>query len=382
MKRYTLSFSKFELLLTQNQYHLDRLYCKCDEVLFIQCRSPKHQTSFLIHVPDIYKMDVTPDISCEILNIELSSEELPSHKSRFLFDIRGNLIDCDLATISSTHLCLYRHTDDNMVTYNIGSKTGEIYDSVEEFDDEPLDEITILEKQAKDLLNDIQGGDEFIPEKVPPPSPVNEIEFVVEQDSTTLEGEEISFTIPESEGENEVLDEDSLSESEEHVRLENSVPPQLGESDIFLGIVYVAINISTFYSQIQKYERTLTRLNGVLEENELEMRKRRFLDIEIKHKEAGTILRERFDLLIKEEEELRRQQIRLSVVLIQVNIMKQKIENNRSEETLDKISQIENIYNTTRETIHELNMDLLHLRDQINEYMTNCELSIQDLIEM
>jgi len=381
MKRYTLTFEKFEAFLQKHQYRLDRIYSKKDESLFLQCRSPKHQHVFIVHVTDLYQMKI-PSSGYEVLNVELSREDLPSHRSRFMLDVKGTLVDCDFATISSKNICLYTSSDDNMTVYLLTPDKNEHEPDVEE--EEPMDELSRLEETTKTLLDSFNPRSEKLHENHPEvvleaPKPVMEIDIQTKadnQDDTTIP----ELEHPPVQKEEEQTEYDS--EEGEKMFIDNSVPPQLEESDIFFGLVYVVVGISEFYSDVIRFERKLTKIYEILDENELEMRKKRFDDLEMKLQDVGSSMRTRFNSLIEEEKDLRHQQVRLSVVMIQTNIIKEKINNNRLSQPLDKISQVETIYNGTQETIHELNMEILSLRDRVNEYISNCDASLNDLLSL
>ena len=162
---------------------------------------------------------------------------------------------------------------------------------------------------------------------------------------------------------------------------DNSIPDDLEDSDISLGIIYVVIALGTFFKKIEKYETTLVEYYEQLDDNELDVRKDRLIRLKdittdfLEHSEK------RIQEINKKEIELKVNLLRLTVILAQTDAMRAEIASN--ERSLGgETPAVEKIYNQTRKSVHDINLELLSLRDKADEILNNYSMSIKDLMEL
>lgn len=171
------------------------------------------------------------------------------------------------------------------------------------------------------------------------------------------------------------------SEDEESHTTDNALPPELEEGELILGIIYVMIDIGGFFRKITMFEDDVIKCYEQLDENELEMRSNRLSKIRemtmtfLKHSE------ERLNEISREEKELKVQLIRLTVVLAQSLALKSRIEI-KPEKYGEIVGESDRIHQHTRSAIHELNMELLKLRDSADELLIDYRSSIEELMNM
>ena len=103
----TLSLNKLQKLLHENSYTLVSLYCEGDATRFLEVRTPKIQKTFIIALPRKYKL-LCSESSYKRIEI-YPSDERDSRQIDYLTELKGPLIDCDLVSISSFMVCLYKN---------------------------------------------------------------------------------------------------------------------------------------------------------------------------------------------------------------------------------------------------------------------------------
>ena len=182
-------------------------------------------------------------------------------------------------------------------------------------------------------------------------------------------------------GESDTEEEDEVDDIEESHNADNSLPPDLEEGELVLGIVYVMIDIGGFFRRIAVYEEEVIRCYEQLDENELEMRSKRLEQIRDVTQKFLLHSEERLNKIAAEEKNLKMQLVRLTVVLAQASALKTRV-TEKPEKYGEIVGESDRIYDQTRTTIHELNMELLKLRDGADELLSNYRASIEDLLDM
>ena len=442
-KKINLSFSKFVNLLQKHRYILVTLYVDGDRVIFAECRTPRQQKTFIVYITERYFLQVSHDQqSYKRVDVTLSDEPPSSRRIQYIAEIKGPLLECDLVSISPENICTYSGGG-KAECYSF--LNGEENDESISEDEKDEDEIETIEKSVEKVMKSVDP-DAQLPktrrkkrkEKVvtPPPTPHEsedeeeeyipdeeeikkaEIEDIPEEGEPDLpdqplkndatesasEEEEVELVFENEEGEevdevkllmddetameeqlNEIRrklkDEDEDIDVEEYDSRNNTIPDGMDESDLTLGIVYVLVPIRLFFKGISEYETKIIDCYEQLDDNEVDMRQSRLNKIKEMSSEFLIHAQKRLDKIHEEEESLKGQLLRLTVALSQVDALNEKIKS--QPEKYDELpSEIERIYSHTRKAIHELNMELLNLRETADEVLTNYKLSFEDMMEL
>ena len=403
-----LSLSKFLDLLNRHKYTLHGVYSEGNKIRFLECRTPKQQKTFIIYLPDKYKMKLGSSTSLKRFNI-IPSDDLPSSRQiKYMSDIKGPLIECDLLSVSSSLLCMYKNSGET-ICYLIGDEKESKDESVEE---EEIDQITVIEQKAIKTLKKIEpdielpiiekrneeeneeeneeqeeeneeeqdgqeeeNEDELVFEDADG-KPFDEVKHILSQDKT-IEQDLENLKKKVSSEETEEDGEDEL-----HIIQDNSLPPQLEDSDVSLGIIYIAINAGSFFKKIKTYEKELIGFYEQLDDNELDTRKEKLKTLSENTADFLAKAKERIDNIQNEEKELKFQLVRLTIVLTQIDAVKLKVVSNEKKYGIELTQELEKIHRKTRSTIHELNINLLKLRDSADELLSNYLSSIKELKEL
>ena len=469
MSKITLKLEKLTDLLRKYRYILVSAYCDEGDIRFVEIRTPKYQKTFIVFIPPSYSMKCGSNMSIKQVDIIPSKENPTDRQINFMSDMKGPLLECDLLSISSISLCMYKNSG-KMQCYKIKGAEEEEPDEIEEeTDEEETDEITALEKDTARVLQKIDPKNKLVTPKIkeqtsseisqgtkdlsngpkktkktkettlstPEINPDDNLteeqiqqqellassenkdgaeEKVVEEkiageegETTDEEGE--STDGGESTDEGETTDEDATElvfEDEEGNVIEevegtlnttgdikekgvesanvistgdNSVPEDLEDLDISLGIIYTVIAIGSFFKKIDKYEENIVEIYEQLDDNELDVRKESLIRL----KDATADFLEQSEKRMKEinskEVELKADLLRLTVILAQANAMKAEIASNEKQLS-GETPAVEKIYIQTRKNVHDINLELLRLRDQANEILANYFLSIKELMDL
>lgn len=395
-----LIFDKLSGFLKRHRYTLVAVYCESNKVKFVECRTSKYQKTFIISIPDRYNLSTPKDKSLQRLKIA-STEEVPSPRQiQYLSDMKGALLDCDILSISSEMLCHYL-SNGGAKCYMIQNEDAEVAEENKE--DENEDEISALEKDTAELLEKIKPGTKLrTPKPKPPPEKIEEekpeevedededspIELIFEDESgepvdkvkTILNQESIEDDLAELQEKIDITEEEAF-EDEENLSRYNALPPDLEDDEIVFGIVYVSISISEFFNSILSCEETVMKCYEQLDDNEMDIRKTHLKKIKTLCDQFSVHSEQKLYSLAEEEKGLKAQLVRLTVILAQIEALKNRIDKDPKKYD-DTIKDVEKIYDQTRETIHELNVELLKLRDTANDLLGNYQASLVELMEL
>ena len=189
----------------------------------------------------------------------------------------------------------------------------------------------------------------------------------------------------DSEALEEALSSEEEEEEEEDSSIEstgetgdNSFPQDMLERDVVIGVIYVLIDISSFLKSISFFEETLLSQYSQIDENEFELKKARLARI----KDAFDIVYEAANatLVAKHEEEktIKTQIVRSTILLLQIQSLKNKIKENPSKYS-DVNSEVQETLDQTIKTISNMNLEIMELRDEIDEMLTNFAAVVSDL---
>jgi hypothetical protein len=410
-----LSFDKFTKLLSQNGYIYPTIYYTISEsninhAIFFEIRLPKTQKSIIVHVnPAKYYIIVPDEVKSKLIKIVSVGENtfLTDKSISYLINVRGPLIDSDLAISSSEGICYSKFSGEN-VCYFLASTLAEKENALEDenlesVNDIEKDEITLLEKDvnkianneniklnSKYLIEDSEPVENIIPKKPKNKvyivdNPVEKIELIFEDTAPkTLVNEDDEETEFEDGEEPENEDEDNTSLKLAHRT--NYVDPE--ELDVNLGIVYVAIDISYLYENITSYETEALSIYEQIDDNEHDILLQRVSLIKNNLQLAGEHLDLRIKEVLCEEKGLKYQLLRLTSILKDTEHMKTvALYNSMNSKSVTKppsaaSSEIDKIYTKTRRTIHDINVNLLRQRSEIDDLLANYEDGLKELFDL
>ena len=437
-----LNLDKLKSLLNRHGYILEQVYCQRQSIRFVECRTPKYQKTFIIYIPERYTLTLPPSSSLKRLNITTSESPPTPYQIRFMSDMKGTLLECDLLSISSEMLCIYLNSGDAECFYITETGCSESEDETED-DEECKDEVDTLERDTVRLLQKVDPGAKLpkavlrkkrkksdedhstssndssdLEEKSDEDShkessddseeksssteeenkdrkvelffedengdSVDEVKSLLEnpshvEDSLHRIKEKIENKDSEKNGESETEND---SENEEYTVRDNSLPPEIEEGEVSLGIVYVLIDIRQFFKVVAKYEDDLISHYNQIEDNEEELRQQKLSKVKNLCHEIITHSEKRLKDISEEEERLKIHLVRLTIVLTQSDSLKIKVENNPSKYGVNIIAETARIYQETRMTIYDLNMEILKLRDTTEDLLSNYISSMQELLQL
>jgi hypothetical protein len=407
-KRVTVSITKLIEFLSKHQYGIIAVYVCGDMIRFIETRTPKYQKNFIIFVPEKYKMEPNSIGSrYKIINI-LSSQGESSRQSDYLDTLKGSFIDCDLTSVSSKFVYIYRN-DGTTEMYSIGLK-----DTLEVAEPKIQQKETPAQKAIKDTTEVFASLKETL--EIP------SIDIVdngggEEDDGEEDDGDDVDTTVDDGGDTIELEFEDDEGVSVEDMVEFIEPPPfretkirKLGETsseeikstsistyqdtksfgssnfkniiefedeDIILGIIYYTINLLVFYKNIKTLEDKIVSVYDTIEDNINSIREDRVSIIEELTEHLLIKLRSSHEKYIVEESELKVQLIKLSSIFEQTAGLKNKI--NDDTKYSNAKGDIERVYNQTRNTIRDLNLELLRLRDSFDELLDNTHTALQEI---
>ena len=286
-------------------------------------------------------------------------------------------------SLSKSKTLSFKKEEDSLSEPKSESKTLSF--KKEEIIEEPLSELepesNKLELEPKEKETEILSEIDIIKSG----GFTEKVELIFETD----EGEKIDDTKSLVEGsqvlsEPEDVEEDTTDDEQyqdQEYALDNSIPSNIEDNDIDLGIIYITIGIGPFYKKIKTFEDEMIKMYNQLDENEVDFRKNRLKSIKESMEDLLEHSHKRLNEIHEEENNLKYQLMSLSVVLIQTTTLKKKIES-KPEKYGEDILKVEKIYNQTRKTAFNINLELLRLRDQANELLYNYKMTINELMEL
>ena len=418
-----LSLDKFNGLLEKHGYILSAVYCEKESVRFAECRTPRLQKTFIVYLPDKYTMTMTEGTE-DLKRLDISSSvSLPSSRQiKFITDMKGHLLECDLVAVSSENVCVYRNSG-KALCFDM-TEEGEKENVEEEELEEEDNDIKSIEKDTERVLKKVDGPDAVLKTAKPKTNPEKKVsktpdEKIIEDEGifeeedfleddldkeiTEKDEEKIELVFEDEDGEpfDEVkatinqfgaddaeeslkIIQEKFDEDEEEVDTyteDNALPPEIEDGEIVLGIVYVMIDIGSFFKKISNYENEVVKFYEQLNENERDMRSRRLDSIKALVEKFLEHSQDRLKEISKEEDEHHGQLIRLTIVLAQASSLRKRVSENPSKYG-EVVDETERIYQKTRKTIYDLNMELLKLRESADELLSNYHSSIKELIEI
>jgi hypothetical protein len=166
-------------------------------------------------------------------------------------------------------------------------------------------------------------------------------------------------------------DEESFSSDESDIDEDNEVP-DIEEEGIVLGMAYIVIDIHMFFLKIEVYENELADYYVELEENEQSVRKGKVDHIT----ELADTIRDKvtgwFERQTAKESSIKADIASLSVAILQITSIKQRIEQNPNKyrsDIIQEITKLDELYASSRDMVREQTVKLLKVRDLIENVL-------------
>lgn len=354
-----LSLQKVTDFVAKHGYVLSTLYHVDSSCAFIECRSPIHQKTFVIRIPSKYDLTISADENNaqEITSVDRET----STQQRYMDMLVGGskFDDVSLLAVSSSSLCV-RHFDGTSSYYVLGRVEEEAPEEIEE-----VDKVTELEREL----------DKFVTEE-----PATSEPAVIEVDTTAdtsfdadSADESVSMDVVE-----EVVFEDTPPPPDDaevmDTFVDNSVPPSLEDSEVVIGLIYVMIDLPTFFKSAKSFEDKLTTIYSLLDANEVTSRKTRMVAIDERSQRVHNKVTSRLAEIEANEATLKNQLSRLTQVMTKAEALRNK------SASLEGVSnEVDELYGKTRRTIHDLNVQLLRLRDEVDNMLSSYEVALEEL---
>jgi len=391
-KRVTVSISKLAEFLAKKLYTIVMVYVCEDSIRFVEARTAKYQKSFMIYISQKYKM--VPSDSHKKVIISLSNGD-SSRQLEYLDKLKGSFMECDLTSVSSRFVCVYRNSG-SLEMYFIGTKQDMEEDSTETIKETPIQKVikdasavfesltetlTIpeaspggdLEEGDQEEEGDPEEGEDPDGEDISTPSGSSTKDEPIELEFEDADGVDISdmaeFIEPPPFRESKILDKTKDINSIHDIDME--------DEDVVLGIIYHTIDLLIFYKSINNLEEKIASIYNMIEDNENTFRDERVLTIEEMAENLVLKIHSAQEKFIIEENRLKTQLVQLSSIFDQTTDLKEKIK--VDVKYSDAKGDIERVYNQTRNTIKDLNLELLHLRDYFDELLDNVHTSLEEL---
>lgn len=436
-KKATLSLDKFNNLLKRNKYILTSVYCVNRNIIrFAECRTPKHQKTFIVYIPPKYNMIWSEGKVEKRFDIVEEFEEEPNTQQlQYISDMKGPLLECDVLVVSSESLIMQEKNKIPQLFYIHYDKEedGETEDdnneqsvSDEEGDENHEDdEVLQLEKKANTVFEKVTGKkrkkkestkdneskeekseDKKETGKTDKDSQSKETEKTNKDDKKETDknnesdeegdSKKVELVFEDENGElvddvttkledidsNEESDDD-INDSEENFsdqEIDNSIPSDIEEGEVFIGIMYVLINISNFFKKTKEYEEEIIGCYKKLDNIEGENRSKKINEIKDICETFIIKSTDRIKGIEEEEKRIKEQLARVSVVMAQSNALLSKIEHDPDKYGNEVAKEVSSVYDKTRVTIHDFNIELAKLRDESNELLSNYKMALNEIL--
>lgn len=383
-----LSFSKLENLLQKHKYTLVHTYSCDDKLIFIELKTPKYNKTFYINILSCYSITNKFEHNTNIYKVYYENENQKKYLSMFQNTLKNNLL-----CISPQSICLFQDNYSEYYSFNdLSTKVSK---------ESPKDYVSELKEEMKNLKMKLNKKDEKfrfvlhtpVPKGDTPPTIT--IIFKDENDQDIEPGSALeklmieAFPIPKihltkynivelndinvesnhSTTENTQQSSYNSDEESKEIPIMNNKPELFENEKINVGMIYICIDISTFFKQITSLEEYINKQYELFETKEYSLREQKMKQIE---ELIITIKNSAFEQLkeIQEEEKHIKLQVqKLTSILLSCN----KLSGNE---------EASNLSTKTKNTLDELNLNLIKLRDKSHNLLDKYVKYIEDMNEL
>jgi hypothetical protein len=228
--------------------------------------------------------------------------------------------------------------------------------------------------------------DDVAEEKEPSPPPKRTTRSAVKKHFNDADSD---VSEVDSEGEGDVSENDERTtidavekRPQKRPHTDNSLPPNIEETDLGIGIVYVCIELGSFYKKVVgRLEDEIMSCYNTLDDNENDMRDDRSTKIADLAMKLAEKVKISMELCKREELDLKTKLLKLSHILIKINALKAKVELNPTKYVKAK-PDIDRLHTQTRTTLFEINVDILRVRDAANEMLEYFRISLESMLAL
>jgi hypothetical protein len=347
------------------------------KVRLVEVRTPKMQKLFIIYIPTKYTM-ICNTTTYKVKRISETTSQPLAKQSDYVSTVKGNFLECDLLTHSADFICLYKNngTTEN---YRFGEVVNRDKKEVD-VDENPIDQfISDSEVALKKIDPDISLSsqrtlsddittelDESTVVDASAPGSV-ELEFVGDVGGDSDLDDIKEFIDSGALGTIVDVDDSDVEEDDEAV-------------DSAIGIIYYAIDISLFYKKIGNLEDEILTIYNTIDDNESTIRDDRLADIEDLAQSLIIHTKDKLEKYKKEETDLKAQIVKLSIVLDKTLSLKEKIKVD-PEKYIEAQGEIDRVYNQTRNTVYDINIELLKIRDEVDDVLSMTQSTLEGLVD-
>lgn len=181
----------------------------------------------------------------------------------------------------------------------------------------------------------------------------------------------VAPTSSKSDNFDESSEELSSSEDESDIDEDNEIP-DIEDEGIVLGMAYIVIDVTFFFSKIDSYETELAEYYTEIEENEQSMRKTKVERIIQLADGVRDKVTRWFATQSTKEASVKTGITALSVAILQISSIKQRIESNPAKyrsDVIQEITSLDELYTSSREMVREQTVKLLKIRDLIENVL-------------
>ena len=289
---------------------------------FLECVTEGVSQSFLISIPDKFNV-VVPlgSVATEVFILPVGSE-IVARQLDYLKKIRGTL-QSDVVSISSNIIC-YVNTSSS-VCYRIVGEFDELYEEIK------------LENPIQSLVQKV----------------TNLVEEKPTQPGVSLSGGE-PFT-------NKVYDP-LIVQSESFIF-----------DEIELGLVYISIELNSFYENVSRIREVLIEKYAYLEDNELDVRQEKIDHLSQLFNQLTEKFKEVDEILLKRDNTSKKTLSTLGNLLTRLT----KVENVSEKEG----PTVNDLKSQIQTTIAEEHIKSLRLKDSIHDTLELCDILVSQVLE-
>jgi hypothetical protein len=292
---------------------------------FLECMATGLGQPFFISIPDKFNLSALLGSAPTEMFIAPVGTEIGSRQLEYLTKIRGTL-DSDLVSVSSSFVC------------HLTKSASRCYRIVGEFDD-PYDE-------AK---------------------PSNQIQSLVQKVATLVEEKE------EVPAEAAFLSEAPVFSGADEYDPLMVRPAAFIFDEIELGLVYISIELHTFYENASDIGKILGKKYAFLEDNELDVRQEKIDRLTLLFQQMADRFKEVDDILLKRDSASKQKLDTLSKLLKRLY----RVENS-SEKDIPAINDLKFQIQTT---ITEEHINSLRLKDSAHDTLELCDILSSQILD-
>lgn len=369
-----LEFENVISLLNKDSMTPLTLYCNnYSELIFLECKVGKKQRIAFIEFKRPYLVKVEKRLGIQKLYIKKMDTDKPcpltERQVEYLDTLSKGISGMDVVSISSECICVYRTVKNEHEFYTIyDPKTEEVQDSSvsssserpETLEDSDTETVK-LERKAAEIIRKVEpdfdirkveediekGGDD----KTEADAPADTQDVVYELKFVDNHGDEVDDVS---------LDINSL-EVPDNFEFDNPSVNLVNEN-VIIGVFYPCIFFKEYYSHRETFETILTGVYSQLESNEANIINDYIEKIKEMQKTADDLLKKRLD-------DLREDYIKMKKTVDKFNVLYDKLDKHKGKDELK--NDVAKYTNEIKSQINELNIEMLRIKDRINEVLVN-----------